>query len=626
MNIRERLREAKHILMTAMTPEETEKGMAVLRLLPAPPVIDEENEALARAYAYKLTLKKLSLEFFRTLDDAARVALVGYIDKCLPDLGDKFPGTRAAFESVRSSAQALSYACTVAEEARRITAQSEDVEELRKAERSAVAARDEVRSFALPAKPLGEGTAFPDPSDCAAKVLDKLADEAGARARRLLCESGEKLIASLTSDLAEGSYDYFPDLSREMRGMAGAIVLCTPLEDEAELFVHSYAVKNKRTFVKVRAEALAARGRESIRALFDALGSVGKDCLVLGAAHAAAAGEELLAVSREFGGSGRMVMLCDDGDVLYRQSGAGAGISRLDLSMPFFRDVNGILISRGMASEEDEEEIKRIMPFAGFTGLNAAVAAHIAGSDWKRVAAMYSDEHAAASLAYLTRLGNPSRFIDSGWGDFSAYRRGADRAKRAFDYDEVRIVDPANVRRIMESGQSLFARIGATVRYCLLAGADKSAWSALDAETRGERINEATRLTFRALGMETVPDVTLEADLGKGVGGLCSDGGRVIKYLESLAANYEFMHECICHESFHAFQHDAIADGWRTWHWTELGVVLSRLDEWKFNFSHYYPDTSSKGYKVEIVECDARSFASECVRQGNECWHELDLE
>ncbi len=621
----EKLKEAKRLLAVSETEAQAEEGLEILRSLPAPPAITEDNEALARAYAYKLTLKKLSIAFFGTLGAEERDALVRYISRRLPELAEKFPGTHRAFEEVFSSVNSLSRAAESAESVRRALA-SDDADACREAAAGARAVLGDIDSCGLPARPLGEDVAFPDAAELAKKTLGRLADDAEKRYRAARAADEEALLSSLVRPLPDGAYDYFPDMTREMRGMAGAIALCTPIESEAELFARSLAAREKRTFAVVRAEALAARGEEEIGSLFAALATRGTDCLVTGAAHAAGAGEALLKAAAAFGERGRTALLCDDCDTVYEEGRKVGAFSRLDLSVPFFRDVMSVLVSRGMASEEDGEEVKRIMPFAGFVGLNEAVAAFVAGRNWKKVAAERSDENAPAALAYLSRLGNPVRFIDSDWGDFSEYRRGADAAKRAFDYDEVRVVSPANVRRIMESGQSLYARIGALTRYCMLAGADRSAWSAMDRETREMRLKETTLLVYRALGMDTVPDVRIEDDLGKGVGGLCCDGGREIKYLERLTTDYEYMQNTVCHESYHAFQHAALAGGWRTWHFTELGVIEPRLEEWRFNFSHYYADTSSKGYKVEIVEGDARSFAAECVRRGNECWHLIELE
>lgn len=625
MNIRETIKEAKRIYLTSTGVSETEKGIELLRSLPAPPAIDKENEAYARAYAYRLTLKKYAFGYFTTLSERERNVLVRYIERCMPVLAEKFPGTRADFARTLAAADALAPAGDIlAAAADALVSGSGLGEAAESAENEA--ARLRVSDIA---PPLG-GAAFIDVRATAASLLENAARECRAADKRAEKESADALIAELAPPLGNAAYDCFPDPERNERGMTGAIVLCTPLTEEAKLYVRAVADREKREFALVSATALAAYPEGTAEKLFAALASDGRDALVVGASHMPGGREELFSAAAKFALSGRKIYIADDSGALYKEA-VSCGVSasslgRLDLALPFFRDVMGELEERGMAGQEDKDEIKKLMPFAGYTGLNAAITAFAAGRDWKAAAEAASRDNAADVLEYISRTGNPGRLVDPEWGDFSSYRKGADESKPAFDYDDIRVADPANIRRIMTRDLTVFERVGALTRYCLLGGADESAWKALDEETRDERMEEATRLVYRALGISYIPEVSVEDDLGKGVGGLCCNGGRVIKYLASALREYRYSQEVVIHESYHAFQHEALSTGWRRWHWTELGVPEARLNEWQYNFANYYSDTSSKGYKVEIVEGDARAFSAECIKRGDDCWNTIDLQ
>ncbi len=638
MKYDETIREAKRIYASAISVSETEKGIELLRTLPAPPVLDRENEAFARSYAYRLTLKKLSFEFFGTLGRTELSALTRYAQKCLPALETKYPSTHADFVRAEAAAEGLAGASEIADRGRSLLeAAMSDAKIADELDKTAAEAEDEAARIGvsdIPAFPFGERVSFFDVKERAASLLTGMAKELRAESARLRRADADALVRELAEPFDGELADYFPDLVREEQGMPGAIVLCTPFMSEAELYVRSVSAREGRKFVRVNAVSLGAYPSGTADGLMSAVAESGRDIFLTGAAHMPGDGDELLVSAMRFGRSGRRIYIADDSDSVYAaavKSAAPAGLSasdvgRLDIGLPFFRDVMGALIERGMASDGDEEEIRKLMPFAGYVGLNEAAAAFAAGREWKKAAGARSEDNAAEALEYLSRLSNPGRLIDPGWGDFSAYRRGTDEAKPAFDYDDIRYADPANIRRIMESDLTLFERIGALTRYCLLAGADSSAWPALDAEMRAERMKEATVLVYRALGISYTPEVSVEEDLGKGVGGLCCNGGRIIKYLARDAETYWITQRHIIHECFHAFQHEAISTGWRRWHWTELGVIRPRLDEWGYNFSHYYEDTSSKGYKVEIVECDARSFAEECMTRGDDCWNTIELQ
>lgn len=637
MDVRETLKEARRIFVTALSVGETERGIALISDLPAD--ISDENKEYARAYAYKLSLKRLALNFAEKFDESSLQKLLGYIDRCMPKLRTEFPSTHAAFARMKSAAEKLERA---EQETRRAA------EMLAAAKKGAFGSaelsaecdrlRGEIAALGssdIPDEPLGAGVAFPDLKAEAESALGRLAGALGDEAAKLLAADDEKLLRGAVRELDAKAYDYCPDMAEMTRGMAGAIVLCTPFDDEAELYVRSVAEREGRKFSVADLSALSDASPEVVKRLLDAFVRAGKDCLLLGAAHYVGDSNALLVAAMRFGKAGRRIYMTDDsGGGVYRTALELAvetdglstlDVSRLDLSMPAFADVIRIFEERGMISPSDSAEVRNAMKFIGFVGLNEAVAAFVGGKDWKLAARRRSEDNRAEALEYLARLANPSLFIDSDWGDFSGYGSGADESKPPFDYDRIAVVNPENVRRIMQSGLSLFSRIGILTRYCLLAGADESVWEQLDPEIREERITEATKLTMRALAIPFEPVVEIKKTLGPGVAGQCCDGGKLIQYVYHDTLKFDFLQRMICHECFHAFQSEAINGGWKIWHWAELGVTRNRIGQWKMNQTVYVGDTSSLVYKVEIYECDARAFEHDCADGDGKDYRKVDL-
>ena len=81
----------------------------------------------------------------------------------------------------------------------------------------------------------------------------------------------------------------------------------------------------------------------------------------------------------------------------------------------------------------------------------------------------------------------------------------------------------------------------------------------------------------------------------------------------------------ICHECFHAFQHTATDSPYADWFFTELGVTQGRIAQWDDNFKVYVGAEGGVTYRVEIVECDAKAFALDCLRNVENYWKDIDF-
>ena len=138
----------------------------------------------------------------------------------------------------------------------------------------------------------------------------------------------------------------------------------------------------------------------------------------------------------------------------------------------------------------------------------------------------------------------------------------------------------------------------------------------------------ATTLVARVLDtsyapcVEIVPDNEWDRD---GAGGVCVDGGKRIIYRASSVENYSWMEDAVCHECFHAFQHTALSVPFAEWFFTERGVTEGRIASWDDNFKVYSGTEDPKVYRVEIVECDARAFALDCLRNIENHWKDIDF-
>jgi hypothetical protein len=84
---------------------------------------------------------------------------------------------------------------------------------------------------------------------------------------------------------------------------------------------------------------------------------------------------------------------------------------------------------------------------------------------------------------------------------------------------------------------------------------------------------------------------------------------------------------CVCHECYHAFQNTLRQNGWKEWHWELLGITRGTVEELINVRRHkYYSNTKTKQYRVQMVEVEARTFATNCKNEAATTWGALTLE
>ncbi len=444
-----------------------------------------------------------------------------------------------------------------------------------------------------------------------------------------------------------GYLTYFPVFNERLS--AGAIVLRTPFESEAELYALSEARDRKTRLGKVSGRALGGAGGDLSR-VFDILASEGRDCIVVGFDGCPNKGD-VLAAAMKSGHRGARIYILDDGidgtayELAMEMTKDDGELSVLDigcryLTMPYLRDVAELFESKGMADgTADRDRIRETMPFAGYVGLNRACAAYVAGEDFWETARRISDENLSAATSYIRELPSLSQLIGTEWQaeELVEGRRssGVVGERREVDYDDIEEISGDNIKRILSSRGSFFAKCGALSRYCLLGGNDISMWELVDSAEKSERFTTATRVIMRMLdagdciNVKVVSDEEWAADgRPKSAGAQCCEGGKLMVYRESSVKGFDWAVGAVCHECFHAFQHRAIETGAREWYFTELGVTQGRIDEWNYNFGdgHYADSDKPQIYNVEIVEADARAFENECKRQGKDLWNRIDFQ
>ena len=432
---------------------------------------------------------------------------------------------------------------------------------------------------------------------------------------------------------------YFPLPEKEEGGKSNVLVVSTPLVDDARLFAAN-ACGHAQKLLCVSADNLKDKSADFFQTLFQYASDSGCCLVVEGVDNLTMAESDLLLTSAMFAGKrGVKVFVTDTGGQaqLYRQaldiSSRADGLNVTDVSLeyvslPLFQDVKQLFEEREMATPSSSGALLKQMPFMGFYGLNQVVRAYAErNSGWQEVGKHASAVNKQAVLAYLNRVPQTYLLIDSGWGDFSHYDKQVTDREAQFDYDGVKEVDLFNVRQIVESNQSVFAKCGMIARYCTLGGDDLTAWQRLDRAEMQQRITLAVRLVFKILRIDIVPQVELLDELSNGTaGGLCVDGGKVVQFKYDCAQTLDpWMYGAIVHESFHALQSQLTQGQWRQWYYDNMGISRGRVEQWRQTRQIYDHNTHSRVYKVHMYEADARAFEADCEDGRNKAWNLMNF-
>ncbi len=592
--------------------------------------VSAENRENAQFLQIKLRLKALASEYFcEGYEHADFTVLDEFSDgaqrEC-EELGFKKTGEliarvhKCARDTDAVMADAVLLKARLCDNEGRCVAQTS--EECRQVSKALADKIKQIEGLNLPEQLFSDGACFPELKAQIIGDLRELAALADNAAATLAKEQVDALMRTAAEDITEAlsgkRYEYYP--STDISDLARALVLFTPFSDEAELFAGIYSGGN--TIYKVQSLAFENAESGSVTEFFNSLTRAGADVIIYGMPHFRAAnkGDFYREVMRFCKGGRRAYLVADDGTRgVYDEAvkAANGDLSELDisflyLSMPDFAQTCELLKELKMLPDGDELYVKENLPFCGYVGLNEAVKAFNADADWKKIASDLSRINFSAAQKYMLKLPRQALFIDVGWGNYHD-DIVVNKAKR-FDYDDIRAVNPENIRKIAEGNFTIFEKCAAICLYCLLSGASADDWKGFPKEVKAERIAEATKLVMRTLGVETVPKVEISESLAGGASGLCCDGGKRVLYKQSHTENLSGIANTICHECYHAFQHYCIQAGWQQWYASELYVTAGRIAEWQYNFSNYVTNSKSYStYAVQVVESDARAFANDCL-------------
>ena len=238
-------------------------------------------------------------------------------------------------------------------------------------------------------------------------------------------------------------------------------------------------------------------------------------------------------------------------------------------------------------------------------------------------------------VSYLAALPTQSLLLSADWGDYKGHGLRGEAARAEMSYDDVRDVNPENIRRIVEGNYTIFEKCGLVCRYCLTHGEDVSVWQELNEREVEKRLMQALRLVMRILGVVAEPVVTIHESIPHApkATSLCVNGGKEIQYRRSSLVDLTETIDVVCHESYHAFQSFAVHSPFSEWFWRELGVTRGRIQGWAENQKHYFGsnekrfgETAFQVYHAQVLESDARAFAVDCVLAAEVAFDKVDWE
>ncbi|MBR5439356.1 MAG: hypothetical protein IKV61_03975 [Clostridia bacterium] len=434
-------------------------------------------------------------------------------------------------------------------------------------------------------------------------------------------------------------FKYYPPILEKEKNASKVTVIMSPFIDEVILYARAYEKERGISFSIINASAFIGKADSFIKEVFDSLGEKNSNIIITGIhfynyQNKSALVENVLYYSKQFG----EVFLIDEyGDrsiydfaydiIKQKEDLSYSDISYRYLTMPNYNFVVSEMEEIGMINASEYAYIKNKMAFMGYVGLNVAYSLFMQERQWKDDVIDISRRHEAECQTYLRRIPSQQQFIDVGWKHLELSYNARSR-KENFDYDSIKDVNINNIKKILSSSSTLFAKCGLIVKYCVLAGDDVSSWERVEKGVKEGRINNATKLVAHLLDCENEPEVkiiSLDEWESKGAGALCCDGGKRILYREDCCNDVAWLMDAICHECYHSFQHTLQHRGWQKWHWMELGVTEYRVPEWDYNFGKY-KSAGSQAYAIQVVESDARTFANDCLMQGEESWQTVDWE
>ena len=648
MLIKDKIQLAYNVYFNSVSEDEILNAINVLNELIKNDSPNEQNRKLALGFLIKLKAKFFTIKYFdggyleetysvfvRFLDDAHLLCLQNDFDNTVTMLS-RLRSTLLTVHTAMNGAVDEIY--LVKDEDGNPSTKSEEV--LTKVYNSFISRAESLSSILTSAEIFDNGVnifdikevAIKDLTDIANFCKEQLNSSSDEEINSFFNENVHALDATSTS---VGFCQAFPD---RLTSSASVYVLLTPIESELLYYVKCYQLKLGAIFTTINANAFMGKTAHFIGKVFSRLNSQNTSLLVFGLdSYVDENREELIKLLIEYSSSDRVCFVYSSTgkrnvyDKFYNtavKNGFSAStVAYKYLKMPTYEEVSREFTNLGLTNGEDFDFIRNELGFMGYVGFNRAISSYTASKNWKDDALTASLQNESLSKNYLLNLPTQNLFLDVSYKNLCLDNEGA-KLTEEFDYDELKSSNPKNVKKILEENLNIFEKCGLIIRYCTLCGDDVSVWPTLSTQEKSNRLTEATKLVAHLLQTEYSPEVKVVPTSEwkeKGAGGLCCDGGKLILYKEDSVSGYDWTVRAVAHEVYHAFQHTVINNGWKSWHFNELGVSKNRVPEWAYNFDNY-SNVSSKTYNVEIVECDARAFENDCFEFSSDLWNTINLE
>lgn len=636
MSFKDALTKINTLYYNSVSESELWDGVKELDKLLFGGLLNEENRENAEALYLRLVVKLKLLEYLREFDIRVYSELSDYLST---------ESVKAENRGYIKTFNVLNSANALLERVKGIISPANDLKAglfeglSAEASQSALNAAESLLKKAENtdfSSPFGDGVKFPDIQLRVFDYIAKIKSSLNALIAAGLEKSAGENFREIPKIYSLSEYYPLPEYSEGES--SNAEVVCTPFAEEALLYCAHSCRENKKIYI-LDGLKLENKSESEICELLEIAVKLDYDIAVLSlSALSKNKRNNLFESAMRAGNKGIRVFLhdsCGDNGIydscmkiaLDKNIGVKS-INAAFVSMPAFGDVCAEFEKKGIISGPADYDKLREMPFIGFNGLNKVVTSFISGADWLKTGRKISKKNEAVARSYLARLKSSYLFIDSGWGDFTATDKNNAETDGEFDYDGVREIDLENVRRIIESGHSVFAKCGMIARYCTLGGGDVTDWEKIDRMEMAERVKLATRLVFRLLKVDIVPEVEIADALKNGTaGGICSFGGKQIVFKYDSCKNITWLMGAIVHESYHAMQYKLCNGGWSEWYLINLHITRGRVERWKYtNKSEYYDgNTNSVVYIVHVYENDAYAFEIDCDDGRNYAWNTIDL-
>lgn len=600
------------------------EGEKTLAALMRDAYVNEKNRNKALSLQMRMTAKRLLLEYIgssysiRAMED-----IFDFAEDNAPVAREKgFVKTAQALDNVVCVARDISALVgDAAIQKARVMSEDNLPMSSSKTECAQVAAifaekANKAKSMLIPDPMFNKGVKFVDIRERLVAEFEKVADFAQKTERNIRERDARVFIEGVRELRASTDwqhYAYYP-AHPEWKGARSAIILNTPYRDEAGLAV----VRNCDCPVyEVRSDMFAGKDAGDLECIFAQFAARGGAVLITDLeSFRGGITSEVIDAACNYAAAGRGAFLTDgSGECLLGRASARA--AKVKLPLPSKETVKKAFEENGLTFADGD--IPEKFAFMGYEGINLAVRDGKKGKDFRAVLDWLCDDvRRAYAYGFLRSAKTQQGFIPDDWGDFYTQAENLLGGKIRFRYECFPEELRGYIEQTVRSTDTTQEKCAKFFTYIFDCDNSQEKWVKKSTEEKQKALTLAVRFVMQVLGTGIVPDVQFLDDLGPGhknAGGLCCDGGKIIKFRNDGVDNLSYIADAVAHECLHSLQHTAERTGWQPWMWEELGITEGRIENWTRNSYDYNGiDENFWAYRVQIMEADANAFAKECTR------------